>query len=401
MMLSMTTFLRRAVLRPVQFLATALLMSCGGSDGVGSGGTGLASSGSQYGAINGFGSVIVESNRYDDSMATVTIEEDPANPRTVTNADLRLGMQVQVVFDSTDRALSIRAIPSVLGRIDVLTASTMQVAGQTIVLTGTPAVPLVLDGAASLSELAVGDRVVVYGRLDHYNRVLATRIERRASSQSAVTRVSGPVSAIAPGGTAFTIGGLAVAMHLNTVKQPAGFTLAIGQKITVWASADPASGALTASLLKLDPEEVISDSTWRSSGAIRDLATAGKTLRLGEVLVDYSSSRFQDGVVSDLANGKIIRVKGVSRQGVLVASEIQFTVVSATVDDDDRTDSSGTVTNYVSAMSFYVRGTAHSLLANAEIRNGSLSKLRDGAKVRVRGRPVGNVVMVERLEFLE
>jgi Domain of unknown function (DUF5666) len=376
MMLSMTTFLRRAVLRPVQFLATALLMSCGGSDGVGSGGTGLASSGSQYGAINGFGSVIVESNRYDDSMATVTIEEDPANPRAVTNADLRLGMQVQVVFDSTDRALSIRAIPSVLGRIDVLTASTMQVAGQTIVLTGTPAVPLVLDGAASLSELAVGDRVVVYGRLDHYNRVLATRIERRASSQSAVTRVSGPVSAIAPGGTAFTIGGLAVAMHLN-------------------------SGALTASLLKLDPEEVISDSTWRSSGAIRDLATAGKTLRLGEVLVDYSSSRFQDGVVSDLANGKIIRVKGVSRQGVLVASEIQFTVVSATVDDDDRTDSSGTVTNYVSAMSFYVRGTAHSLLANAEIRNGSLSKLRDGAKVRVRGRPVGNVVMVERLEFLE
>lgn len=401
MMLSISTFLRPAVLRSFQILATALLVSCGGSDGVGSGGTGLASSGSQYGAINGFGSVIVESNRYDDSIAKVTIEEDPSNPRAVSNADLRLGMQVQVVFDNTDRALSIRAIPSVLGRIDALTASTMQVAGQTIVLTGTPAVPLVLDGAALLSELAVGDRVVVYGRLDHYNRVLATRIERRASSLPAVTRVSGPVVAIAPGGTSFTIGGLAVALNVGTVKEPAGFTLAVGQKITVWASADPSSGALTASLLKLDPEEVASDSTWRSSGAIRDLATASKTLRLGEVLVDYSSSRFEDGVVADLANGKIIRVKGVSRQGVLVASEIHFTVVSATVDDDDRTDSSGTVMNYVSPLSFQVRGTAHSLLASAEIRNGSLSKLRDGAKVRVRGRPVGNVVMVERLEFLE
>jgi Domain of unknown function (DUF5666) len=401
MNLSLHTLFRRAVLRPFQFLAVAFLVSCGGSDGVGSGGTGLASSGTQYGAINGFGSVIVESNRYDDSIATVTIEEDPSNPKVVSNSDLRLGMQVQVIFDNTDRALSIRAIPSVLGRIDAITASTMQVAGQTIVLTGTPAVPLVLDGASALADLVVGDRVVVYGRIDQLNRVLATRIERRANSLPTVTRVSGSVVTIAPGGTSFTIGGLAVAINASTIKEPAGLTLSVGQKITVWASADPASGALTASLLKSDPEEVASNSTWRSSGAIRELTTVAKTFRLGEVLVDYSSSSFEDGVVGNLANGKIVRVKGVSRNGVLVASEIHFTVVSATVDDDERTDSSGFVTNYVSPQSFQVRGTAHSLLATAEIRNGNLSKLRDGAKVRVRGRPVGNVVLVERLEFLD
>jgi Domain of unknown function (DUF5666) len=400
----MTFFPRLArmhCLRLVNVCVIFLLLSCSSGGGVGSGGTGLASSGSQFGAINGFGSVIVESNRYDDSIAKVTIEEDPASPRTVSNAELRLGMQVEVTFDSSERALTIRAIPSLVGRIDSLTASTMLVAGQTVLLTGTPAIPLVLDGASSLADLSVGDRVVVYGKVDATDRLLATRIEKRAGTQAAVTRVSGSVSSVAPAQSSFVIGGLAVAVNSATVRQPTGFVLAVGQKLTVWASADPASGALTASTLKLDPEEALADAPWRSAGVIRDLASATKTLRLGDVKVDYSTATFVGGTIADLANGKIVRVKGVARAGVLLASEIGFTVVAATVDDDDRTDSSGTVTDYQSALSFRVRGTAHSLLATAEIRGGVLSLLRDGAKVRVRGRPVGNVVYVERLEFLD
>ncbi len=390
-----------ASLRAMQLLAVFFLVSCSSGGGVGSGGTGLASSGSQFGAINGFGSVIVESNRYDDSIAKVTIEEDPANPKSVSNTDLRLGMQVAVTFDSSERALTIRAIPSVVGRIDTLTATTMTVAGQTILLTGSPALPLMLDGASSLADLAIGDRVVVYGRVDPADRLLATRIEKRAATQTAVTRVSGTVSAVAAAQSSFTIGGLAVAVNSATIRQPAGFVLAVGQKLTVWASADSSSGVLTASSLKLDPEEALSEASWRSAGAIRDLSTATKTLHLGDVNVDYSASTFVDGALADLANGKIIRVKGVARGGVLIASEIRFTVVASNVDDDDRTDSSGVVTDYVSALSFNVRGTPHSLLANAEIRGGPLSLLRAGVKVRVRGRPMGNVVQVERLEFLE
>ena len=54
-------------------LAASLLIACGGgidlAGGVGSGGSGLAE-----GTITGFGSVIVDGTRYDDSAAQVLVE---------------------------------------------------------------------------------------------------------------------------------------------------------------------------------------------------------------------------------------------------------------------------------------------------------------------------------------
>ncbi|MBA2721750.1 MAG: hypothetical protein H0U56_02385, partial [Methylibium sp.] len=60
----------------------------GGGDGVGSGGTGSFA----VGPISGFGSVIVNGIRYDDSGADVFDDDGNA----VTANDLRLGMVIEV-----------------------------------------------------------------------------------------------------------------------------------------------------------------------------------------------------------------------------------------------------------------------------------------------------------------
>jgi hypothetical protein len=68
------------------FALAGLFAGCGG--GVGSGGTGTYASG----AITGFGSIIVNDVRYDDSAATILDDDDA--PRS--SSELRLGMTVQI-----------------------------------------------------------------------------------------------------------------------------------------------------------------------------------------------------------------------------------------------------------------------------------------------------------------
>ena len=79
---------RWRALAAVSVLGLALAGCGGGSDGVGSGGTGTFSSGT----ITGFGSIIVNGVRYDDSGSRVL----DAGGRTRSSADLRLGMVVEI-----------------------------------------------------------------------------------------------------------------------------------------------------------------------------------------------------------------------------------------------------------------------------------------------------------------
>ncbi|MEZ5738630.1 MAG: hypothetical protein R3E68_03630 [Burkholderiaceae bacterium] len=76
-------------------LAAFLLAGCGGGSevlGPGSGGTGTSVTTTAVGPISGFGSVIVNGVRYDDSLARVSDERGT----TLSRSQLRLGMMVQI-----------------------------------------------------------------------------------------------------------------------------------------------------------------------------------------------------------------------------------------------------------------------------------------------------------------
>lgn len=101
----------------------SLLASCGGggladlAGGVGSGGSGLAE-----GTVTGFGSVIVDGVRFDDSQANVT-EEGPGGVREAT---LKIGQRVRIRSSANNVAESIEVITELVGPIDQIVADGAQ-----------------------------------------------------------------------------------------------------------------------------------------------------------------------------------------------------------------------------------------------------------------------------------
>lgn len=173
----------------------ALIAACGGgtnlAGGVGSGGSGVAE-----GAISGFGSVIVAGVEYDDTNATVVVE----NAQGQTDVyEAKLGQRVRIVHSHAGVADTIQVLPQLRG-----TASSaqngqgvFQLLGQTvqIIASGdTQNTATVLDGFTSVTS---GDEVEVHGNwvfdsTRNYSVLIATRVEKLSAAADPVV-ISGVV----------------------------------------------------------------------------------------------------------------------------------------------------------------------------------------------------------------
>jgi hypothetical protein len=130
--------------------------------GVGSGGTGVFAAG----PITGFGSIVVNDVRYDESAATV-VDDDDANR---TRAELKLGVTVTIDADpiSTDAsgraavARSVRLVGEIVGPDSAVDAAagTLSVLGPTVGI----GVDTVFDEqlAGGLAGIAAGVTLEVY-----------------------------------------------------------------------------------------------------------------------------------------------------------------------------------------------------------------------------------------------
>ena len=145
--------------------ATALLVACGG----GGADSGSASSPSVYqGTIGGFGSVILNGVRFDDSAARITVDDE-----SVSVGSLKLGMRAEVtgtVSDdgSTGSAASCVVDTAVRGAVASIDASTSSFKIRDISVQTDD--KTVFEGASNLAALKVGDWVEVHGSVDFTNR---------------------------------------------------------------------------------------------------------------------------------------------------------------------------------------------------------------------------------------
>ena len=158
-------------------LMLALLMSmfigCGGGGGagnvagVGSGGTGSFASGS----ILGFGSIVVNGIRYDESAASAAGAIQNEDGALGSSASLKLGMVVNVTGSainnsSTTPSATANAVSfgsELVGPVDSInfTNKTLVVLGRTVAVTGSTFFDDALAGG--LIALRTGDLVEVYG----------------------------------------------------------------------------------------------------------------------------------------------------------------------------------------------------------------------------------------------
>ena len=334
------------------------------------------------GAITGFGSVFVGGVRFDDSSASVSDEDGNSRSRS----ELKLGMMVELDAGAVDRssasalALRIRLGNEIVGPVGAVdtTASTVQVLGQTVLVTSSTIFDESLAGG--LSALTAGAVVEVYGILDPANgRVVATRIEPKTGATA--YKLRGAIADLDTTAKTFTVNGQTISYAgLPAASVPPGLTK--GQIVRVLLQTTQVNGAWVATALRGGlrlPEVTRRDA--HVEGVI-SVFTSTSSFQVNGLQVDASNATFPDGTTGIVLGAKV-EVEGVVTNGVLVASKVEI--------EDRRTEPRllelrGEMGNLnTTDKTFALRGVTVWYGGTVEYKNGTAATLANGKAVEVKG----------------
>ena len=384
----------RAWLRGV-WLAVALA-GCGGD--VDTGGTGASTASYANGPITGFGSVIVNGVRFDDTSANVT--DNDGDPRN--RSDLRLGMTAEIrgsgITTDTSGA-NVSTASTITFGSDILGAvESIDVAGKQLVVLGQPVdinLSTVFDDASingGLTALAVGNVVEVYALFNAATgRYTATRIERKTAALS--YRLRGVVSNLDTGARAFNLG--AIRVSFAGVAGAVPTSLVNGAIVRVHLQTAAVAGVWSASSLNDGVQQPRDLDDVRLEGLVNAF-TSTSQFSVNGVAVDASGVSPAAG----LALGVRVEVQGTSRSGVLVAAKVK--VKSAGDIDNQEFELRGAITSVDSPnQRFVLRGATVSWLPTTDFRDGTAANLLPGANVEARGTlsPDGARLLATRINF--
>jgi hypothetical protein len=365
--------------------AAALLAGCGGGGSSTSSPTEQPTSYTE-GVITGFGSVIVNGIRFDDSAATVSDDDGAADQG---RGDLRIGMVVEVEGADVDRvrgigrALRIRWANEFVGPVSSVdaTANSFVLFGQTIEVRPSTVFDDSLPGG--LADLKADDIVEVHGLFNAaLGRYVATRVELAPSA--AFFKLRGIVSDLDTTAKTFKLGietiyygdvpaadvppgladGLRVRVRLQTAQNNAG----------QWVAVTVRHG-IRKLLERLDSE---------IEGMVTEL-TSPTSFSINGIPVDASTAFFRDGPV---ALGDRVEARGEVVDGTLKALVVKKEDDSA----DDRNELHGTIASVdTAAKTFVLRHEVHGdiTVSYAHVlryKDGNAADLVAGARVEVKGR---------------
>lgn len=393
--------MRKRLLSVWTAVMTALVLTaCGGGDAGGNAASAAATSDKALvsGTVTGFGSVYVEGVRYEDRNAKVQLEEDSTAPRSGALSDIKLGMKVELSGSSTGDPSTVTVAAELVGPIASLSSDGFVVAGQNVKVSTDPAAPTVFENVAGVAGLAVGDRVEVHGSRDGANGVLASRVELKDPRLANFVRVVGNVSGHDAAARTFRLGNQAVSYSAATRIRPAGVTVADGQTVAVWADGFTNAGVLLAKGIAVRGSSANIGDSVRVGGHIRELDFTGKRFKVDGFTVDAASAVFANGTVSDLANGRRVRVAGAAQNGLITAAEVRFVRNQG----DSQVELAGVVTDFVSNASFKVRGVpVDASGSGVTFVDGTVANLGEGVLVRLVGQVDGAAVKPTRVEFAQ
>jgi cytoskeletal protein CcmA (bactofilin family) len=380
--------------------SAALLAACGGGElvgGVGSGGTGA------YGAINGFGSIIVNGVRYKDDTATVY--DDSGNGATLTQSDLKLGMVVEISGDDvvagvngalpTSNAGQVYVRSEIKGPVEAISGTTLTVLGQTVNTTASTVYDaLTLPGG--FSDMVAGSTLVeIYGYADGQGTIVATRIEKEDSTSA--YKLRGTVSVLDTTAKTFRIGNAVINYATATEPLP---SLSEGMTVRVELNTTPTAGVWAATKVK-------------ATRTFDSLTTDGFKAEIEGSITSYTSDQSfsVNGIAVNAANaasipaglglGSVVEVEGTLTNGTLIATQVEL-------EDDDaldnreyelhgRIDALDTV-----AQTLQIRGVTVQYTSTTQFESGSsATNLSAGVAVEIKGtlNSTGTLLIAERIEF--
>lgn len=367
--------------------AAALATACGGVD---SGGTGQTAQTSSSGRISGFGSVIVNGVRFDDTQARIVDEDGVARTRD----DLKLGMTVDVTGERRGNsgngvAQSIQFGNEIAGPVESVAAGQLVVLGQ---LVRVDADTLFSGYANGLADAVTGDLVEVFAFYDSAaTAYTATRIERK--STLAAFKLRGRISALNNlDNHSFSIGGALV--DYGSIAAPSLPQLANGLSVRMSLQTTPVAGRWVATSVRTSQRFFPEASEAELEGFVSSFVSSA-SFSVAGIAVDASGQgvRLRHGSLSDLANGVRVEVEGLMLNGVLVASEVDFKRGGGT-----EFDLFGAIESVdTPAQTFVLRGVTVTYDNNTAFAGGREVNLLVGARVEVRGAPsAGGVGLLAR-----
>lgn len=374
-------------------MLAAVLPGCGGVDSGGTGQT-VESPATASGRITGFGSVIVNGIRFDDSQATVVDDDGVVHPQT----DLRLGMVVEVQGrvrgnSGHGTASRIQFGPEIAGPVESVDrpGSGLVVLGQTVRVD----VDTLFDGyAAGLVDVLAGELIAVHGFYDmSTGSYTATRIERRTSLGHYTLR--GRISNLAgPPARTFTIGAALIDYGAAT---PAPPPLANEMPVRVRLNTTPVSGRWVATSVQSSQRTPPERHETELEGFVSGYVNSAEFLVAG-VPVNASSPNLtvRHGTLADLANGVRVEIDGQMVNGVLIASMVDFKRGG-----EQEFELHGPIESVnTSAQTLVLRGITVAWNGNTHFAAGNASDLVVGAVLDVRGAPTGGAgLLAESIRF--
>lgn len=368
-------------------LAALLLGSLHGCGG----GVGIEGTGSSYasGPITGYGSIIVNGVHYDEAEASV-LDDDGAS---LERSKLALGMVVQIdagtistAADGTQRATAtrVRTSRTLVGPPVVSAAGQLSVLGQAVTIGSAT----VLDAsfAQGLSSIAQAAVIEVYGDYDSTSAsVLATRIAPAATGSRYSVR--GPVSAVDTVRQTCTIGS-----QTYSLSSTSGLADGTVVKLALQGSTDASGRWQTSSQQTQSSLPGSSGAEVELQGLVSSLSSATRFIVDG-VTVDTTSATVDGSVL----RGSRVEVKGVVRNGVLLATRVEVEGAGQTRSFELR----GTVASIDrSTLSMVVQVAGRSTtvsLARSDLvfERGALADLATGVKLRVTGQLAADRLVLE------
>ena len=374
---------RRLAAGVAQLLCVAaLLAACGG------GGSDSASSDTATayasGPITGFGSVIVNGVRFDDSSARITDDDDVALGRD----ELRLGMMAEVqsagvASDSQGRhgrALAIRIGNEIVGPVSAVdaTAKTLTALGQIVNVTDNTLFGERISGG--LAGIALGTVIQVNGVLNvstgHYT---ATRIDVKPNAP--YFRLRGVIAELDTSAKTFKIGSALISYAgLSTTDVFA--SLANGLLVRVRLQTTQVDGAWVAARIAGGVRKIENQDEAEIHGLITSFTSVTK-FSVNGISVDATNATFPNGQAG-VVLGARVEVEGKAVDGVIVARKVEL--------QDEREihirgfELHGDITAIDTTLkTFVLRGVTVNYASAVVYKNGSAADLKVGAQVEVRG----------------
>jgi hypothetical protein len=360
--------------------------------GVTSGGTGAAFSG----PISGFGSVYVNSIRFEDNVAKITLDDDNTSAR---DSDLRLGMMAEIEGEKdasglSGKASTINSHSHVQGSI-----SAIDVAGNRLTVLGVVVTTIsetVFDGTGvtGLASLAMGDSVEIHGMADNLGGLRATRIEKTPNTNE--VRLIGTVQNATS--ASFEINGITVQYQPDNLVNLSG-GVSNGMLVRVKGTLSNAATIVAGKVRQVALTPAVKEAQEVEIEGIVTSFTSTANFEVNGLRVTVPNGARVEGTV---VLGSRVEVEGVVADNTLVANKVKLK------HDDQQEIDANELHDPIFAIdqasqTFTVRNGTVAVQWNSNTRFDSPllggASLEVGMQVEVKGNIVGSVLLADRIKI--